>query len=61
MVMQKLTITIETTAEISKEDLTALGAAASDFIRVALKPYWHGATTQSSKIEVTRDNCPSQN
>ncbi|KKL00939.1 hypothetical protein LCGC14_2627810, partial [marine sediment metagenome] len=53
MQMQKLTIEIETSAEISESDLTALGAAAADYTVEALKPHWQGATVQSSKVEVT--------
>lgn len=51
--MQKLIITIETDADISKEDLTTLGANAADFISELLKLHWQGTTTQSSKVEVT--------
>ena len=50
--MQKLTITIETSADISEKELTALGYAAVDSTIEALKPYWSGAVVQSSKVEV---------
>ena len=51
--MQKLTITIETDAAIDKKELTAFGASAADYIIAALKPFWKGATVQSSKVKVT--------
>ena len=60
MLIQKLVITIETNADITKEELTALGAAATDYTIEALKPYWYGSTVQSSKVEVTSSSCPSQ-
>lgn len=61
MRMQKLTITIETSAEITKSALIALGAAAADYTIETLKPHWNGATAQSSKVEVTNFCIPSQN
>ncbi len=61
MLMQKLTIEIETSAEISESDLTALGAAAADYTVEALKPHWQGATIQSSKVKVSNFCIPSQN
>jgi len=53
MYMQKLIITIETDATISKKDLTVLGCDAANSTIKALKPFWKGATVQSSKVEVT--------
>lgn len=53
MSMKKLIITIETSADITEKELEALGVAAADYTIESLKPYWKGATVQSSKIEVT--------
>ncbi len=53
MKMQRLIITIETSAEVTKDELTALGFAATDYTMESLKPHWHGAVVQSSKVEVT--------
>lgn len=56
MAIQKLIITIETSADITKDELIALGAAAADYTTEALKPHWQGTTMQSSKVEVTHDS-----
>lgn len=61
MLMQKLVITIETSADITKEEFTALGSAAADYTVEALKPHWRGATIQSSKVKVTCGSQPGQN
>lgn len=50
--MKKLTITIETDANVSRETLFEMGTAAINSITEALEDYWNGATIQSSKIEV---------
>ena len=53
--MQKLIITIETDANISKQGLTLLGCDATNLVIEALKPYWHGVTVQSSKVEFEKN------
>lgn len=53
--MKKLTITIETDANVSKEELFALSTTAVNSITESLEGYWDGATIQSSKIEVEID------
>ena len=51
--MSKLTITIETDADIADKDLYAIGNIATKKIFRDLEPYWKGATVQSSSIRVT--------
>ena len=53
--MKKLTITIETDANVSKETLFEMGTTATNFITKILKDYWNGATIQSSKIKIDDD------
>ena len=53
--MKVLTITIETDANITKHALTCLGAQVVDPILDGLKPFWKGATRQSSKVDVVDD------
>lgn len=50
--MKKLTITIETDANVNKETLFEFSNIAVNSITEALKDYWNGAAIQSSKIEV---------
>jgi len=53
--MKTLTITIETDANITKNSLIRLGAIAVDLTLSGLKPFWTGATSQSSKVDVVDD------
>ena len=50
--MKKLTIIIETDANVNRETLFGMGTATINSIIGDLEDYWGSATIQSSKIEV---------